>query len=179
MTGVAAVYGQALYDLAKSEDLDRALLQELTVLQESFTQEPGFLGLLAAPNLSKQERCGILDEALGGRVHPYLLNFLKILTEKGYPRHFGDCCRAYRGLYNRDNGILPVQAVTAVPLSDAQAERLTAKLSAITGKTVELTNRVDPEVLGGVRLDYDGKRVDDTVAHRLDAVRSLLKNTVL
>ena len=39
--------------------------------------------------------------------------------------------------------------------------------------------RVDPQVLGGVRLDYDGKRLDDTVSHRLDAVRRLLKNTVL
>ena len=64
-------------------------------------------------------------------------------------------------------------------LSPAQAEKLTAKLCQITGKQVKLHNRVDPQVLGGVRLDYDGKRLDDTVSHRLDAVRSLLKDTVL
>ena len=60
-----------------------------------------------------------------------------------------------------------------------QAAKLSNKLAAITGKTIELQNRVDPGCLGGVRLDYDGKRVDGTVASRLDAVRSLLKNTVL
>ncbi len=179
MTEAGNVYGQALYDLAKSEDLSAPILQELKALEESFSQEPEFLRLLAAHNLSKAERCGILDDTLGGKVHPYVLNFLKILTEKGYSKHFGDCCKAYRGFYNQDNGILPVTAVTAVALSPEQAEKLTAKLSAQTGKTVELTNRVDPETLGGVRLDYDGKRVDDTVAHRLDAVRGLLKNTVL
>ena len=48
-----------------------------------------------------------------------------------------------------------------------------------SGKTIELVCRVDPSVLGGMRLDYDGKRVDDTVAHRMDAVRNMLKNTVL
>ncbi len=179
MTQVGSVYGQALYDLAKSEELTAPILQELTALQESFDQEPEFLRLLAAPNLSKAERCGVLEKAFGGKVHPYVLNFLKILTEKGYPRHFGDCVKAYRGLYNEDNGILPVTAVTAVALTAAQAEKLRAKLSSLTGKTVELCNRVDPDILGGVRLDYDGKRVDDTVAHRLDAVRGLLKNTVL
>ncbi len=179
MTQVGNVYGQALYDLAKSEALSEQILQELIVLDASFSQEPDFLRLLAAPNLSKAERCGILDQTLGGKVHPYVLNFLKILTEKGYPRHFGDCCKAYRALYNEDNGILPVTAVTALPLNGAQSEKLTAKLSALTGKTVELYNRVEPDVLGGVRLDYDGKRVDDTVSHRLDAVRGLLKNTVL
>ena len=67
----------------------------------------------------------------------------------------------------------------SVPLNQAQTQKLTAKLSELTGKTVQLTNHVDPEILGGVRLDYDGKRLDDTVSHRLEAVRSLLRNTVL
>ena len=53
------------------------------------------------------------------------------------------------------------------------------KLTQITGKTVELQNKVDPAVLGGVRLDYDGKRVDGTVQSRLDSVRDLLKNTTI
>jgi len=66
-----------------------------------------------------------------------------------------------------------------VPLDKAQTAKLTAKLEKITGKTVELTSRTDPACLGGVRLDYDGKRVDGTVQNRLDAIRSLLKNTVL
>ena len=46
-------------------------------------------------------------------------------------------------------------------------------------KQIKLLNKVDPTVLGGVRLDFDGKRLDDTVSHRLDAIRSLLDNTVL
>jgi F-type H+-transporting ATPase subunit delta len=112
-------------------------------------------------------------------VQPYVLNFLKILTEKGYMRHFPHCCDAYRECYNRDHGILVVTAVTAVPLTAAQQTKLTDKLSGITGKTIDLHNRVDPDVLGGVRLDYDGKRLDDTVAHRLSAIHGVLKNTVL
>jgi len=42
-----------------------------------------------------------------------------------------------------------------------------------------LTNRVDPDVLGGVRLDFDGKCVDDTLSHRLDSIRNMLNHTVL
>lgn len=179
MTQAGSVYGEALYDLAKSEGLSHRILQELEVLAESFRREPEFLRLLSAPNVSKAERCAVLDASFEGKVHPYVLNFLKLLTEKGYARHFADCCAAYRTHYNLDNGILPVRAVTAVPLNQAQTQKLTAKLSELTGKTVQLTNHVDPEILGGVRLDYDGKRLDDTVSHRLEAVRSLLRNTVL
>ena len=179
MTDAGSVYGLALYDLAQSEGLSEQILQELDAMRQGFAAEPEFLKLLSTPALSKQERCMILDESFWGKVQPYLLNFLKILTEKGYIRHFFHCCDAYRDQYNRDHGILPVTAVTAVPLTEDQQKRLASKLETITGKTVELHSRIDPTCLGGVRLDYDGKRVDDTVAHRLDAVRGLLKNTVL
>ena len=179
MTQVGSVYGEALYALALEESLSKQILEELSVLEQSFRAEPDFIRLLGTPNLSVQERCKILDDSFRGKVQPYVLNFLKILTEKGYMRHFFDCCKAYEESYNRDNGILPVTAITAVSLNPAQAEKLTEKLCQITGKQVQLQNKVDPEVLGGVRLDYDGKRLDDTVSHRLDAVRSLLRSTVL
>ena len=179
MTQVGNVYGEALYDLARSENLDSQILAEITALKESFTQEPDFLRLMAAPNVPKEERCQILDSSFREKVHPYVLNFLKILTEKGYPRHFSDCCTAYRNRYNQDHGILPVRAVTAVALTESQSARLCEKLQTITGKAIELTNRVEPGVLGGVRLDYDGKQLDDTVSHRLDSIRSMLNTTVL
>ena len=179
MTEVGSVYGEALYELAKSENLSEVISKELAALQESFRQEPDFIRLLSAPNLTKQERCRILDDSFRGTVQPYVLNFLKILTEKGYMRHFDHCANAYMARYNQDNGILCVTAVTAVPLTAEQADKLTGKLSRITGKKIELDNRIDPKCLGGVRLDYDGKRLDDTVSHRLDSIRDLLKTDVL
>ena len=179
MTQAANTYAQALYDLAKDENLGKTILEELNVLKEVFAQNPQYSKLLSAPDIPKQERCGVLDEAFRGKVHPYVLNFLKILTEKGYIRQFPDCCDAYRGFYNEDNGILVVKAQSAVALTDAQKQKLTEKLSATTGKTVDLQCSIDPAALGGLRLSYDGKQVDGTVKSRLDAIGKLLKNTVL
>ena len=179
MTQIGNVYGEALYGLARDEGMAKAILEELSVLKESFLREPAFLQLLSAPNLSKQERCGILETSIRGKVHTYVLSFLKILTEKGNISHFSECCAAYKKLYNRDNGILPVTAVSAVALTEAQRAKLTDKLSRLTGKTIDLACRVDPSGLGGKRLDYDGKQLDDTVAHRLDSVRSLLQSSIL
>ena len=179
MTDVGSVYGEALYELAKEDGLTHSIAEQLRILRDSFRQEPEFIRLLSAPNLPKAERCQILDNCFRDKVHPYLLNFMKILTEKGYMRHFSDCADAYMERYNQDNGILPVTAITAVPLREDQSTRLTEKLSRITGKKVSLINRVDAQVMGGVRLSYDGRCLDDTVSHRLDSIRDLLKNTVL
>ena len=179
MTQAANTYAQALYDLAKDEGLGGRILEELSLLKDVFTQNPQYSKLLSAPDLPKQERCGILDQAFRGRVHPYVLNFLKILTEKGYIRQFPDCCDAYRGFYNNDNGILVVKAVSAVVLTEAQRQKLTAKLEATTGKKIDLQCSVDAASLGGLRLSYDGKQVDGTVKTKLDSIGKLLKNTVL
>ena len=179
MSQIGNAYAQGLYTLAKEEDLTKQILDQLDTLNTAFLQEPDFLRLLTAPNLSKQERCAVLDDSFRGKVHPYVLNFMKILTEKGYMRHFSDCCRSYTEQFNEDNGIVEVCAVTAVALTQEQAQKLTRMLESKLGKTVALKNRIDPEVLGGVRLDYKGKRVDGTVKNRLDSVAALLKNTVL
>ena len=179
MTEVGTVYGESLYELAKEENLTQQIGEELKVLSISFRQEPEFIRLLSSPNLTKAERCQILDDSFRGKIHGYLLNFLKILTEKNYVRYFFDCCEAYTQRFHQDNGILSVTAVTAVALTPAQTEKLTEKLSRITGKKIELQNRIDSSCLGGVRLDYDGQRLDDTIAHRLGAIRDLLKTDVL
>lgn len=179
MTQIGINYGQALYALAKDEQLDTVILEQLQVLDTAFSQEPDFLRLLATPELSKEERCALIDESFRERLHPYVRNFLKVLTEKGCARSFGDCCKAYRRQYNEDHDILCVHVVTAVALSQAQNEKLTKKLEKVTGKTVQLQLRVDPDCLGGIRLDYDGKRVDGTVKNRLDSLRSQLNDTIL
>ena len=180
MTEVGTVYGQALYDLAKSEGLSKEIWQELATLQHCICVEnPDYLKLLSTPSLTKQERCRILDDSFRSKVQPYLLNFLKILTEKGHIRHFSDCCMAYRDMYYQDQGILLVEAVTTSPLTIEQTERLTQKLVSVTGKQVELQVKIDPSCLGGICLTYDGKQVDDTLSARLDAMGKLLKNTVL
>ena len=179
MTQAANTYAQALYGLAKDEGLAERILEELSALKAVFAETPQYSRLLSAPDVPKQERCGILDEAFRGRVHPYVLNFLKILTEKGYVRHFPQCCDAYRGFYNEDNGILVVNVQSAVALTDQQIGKLTGKLAAATGKRIDLHCSVDPAVLGGLCLRYDGKQVDGTVQNRLDAIGKLLKNTVL
>ena len=96
MTEVATTYGQAMYDLARDEGLAQDLLAQLKALDESLCSEPGFVQLLSTPNIPKEERVRILDDSFRGKLHPYVLNFLKVLTEKGYMRHFSGCCQYYR-----------------------------------------------------------------------------------
>ena len=180
MTEVAKMYGGSLYDLAAEEGLTESILAQLDEVTALMDQNPDWLRLLSQPNIPKAERCALLHTALAENgVEPYLLNFLKLLCENGYLGHLKGAAQEYRSRYNADHGILQVTAVTAAPLTEAQVKALTEKVQAMTGKQVDLTVKLDKKVLGGIRLDMDGKRLDGTVRTRLDNIGSRIENTVL
>ena len=171
MTETARMYGGSLYDLAAEEGLETRILGELDEAVALFKASPEYLHLLSTPSIPKKERCGLLDEALRGQVHLYVLNFLKILCEKGTLRELPGCARAYRVRYNQAHGILEATDISDVPLNEQQLSALHTKLESLTGKTIDLKTKVDAKVLGGIRLDIEGTELDGTVQNRLASLR--------
>ena len=155
MTELAKRYGGSLYELAAEESLTEPILQELTLVESSCKQEPQYLRLLQTPSIPKKERCGLLDKAFEG-MHPYVVNFLKILCEEDLLGELSGCLEAYRERYNADHGIMEATVTSAVPLSAEEREKLLNKLQAKTGKLIRMTEKTDPSVLGGLRLDLAG-----------------------
>ena len=102
--------------------------------------------------------------AFGAGVHVYVLNFLKILCGKSALGMAAGCLQEYKALLYEARGILPVQAVSAVPLDEAQRRALCDSLA----------QKTDPSVLGGVKLRYEGLELDGTAAGRLAALRRAL-----
>ena len=175
MTKTEQVYGGSLYELALEEGLSRDLLIQLDQVIAVFDENPDYWRFLSTLSIPRDERCKALDEALKGKVHPYLLNFIKILCENGTVDRLKGCAAAYRRRYNEDNGIVEVCAVTAVDMSEALRKQLIAKLEKALDKRVALTCKVDPACMGGVRLELPGRQLDGTVRHRLEDIGKLLK----
>ena len=179
MTKMEQVYGGSLYDLAKEEGLTEQIYTELQQVIAIFDGAPDYWRFLQTLSIAKDERCKALDEALGGRIQPYLLNFLKILCENGTVGGLKGCAQEYRRRYNEDHNIVEVRATTAVEMKPQLREALQEKLQTLLGKTVELTFKVDPACMGGVLLELPGKQMDGTIKHRLDALGAALKNAAV
>lgn len=174
MTELAREYGEGLYALTREEKMETDVLSQLQLLKGCFREQPEFLRLLSNMSISKEERVGILDRTLRSQVHLYLLNFLKILCERGALSEFEGCEAAYRAQYNQDHGVLEAIVTTGAPLNEAQRERLKEKLAKMTGKQVDLHEKVDPSVIGGVLLEMNGQRYDNTLRHRLQAIHQAM-----
>ncbi len=174
MTAAEKEYGTALYELAAEEHCEDDVYEGLMCVCEAFKCEPAYISLVQNPALPKEERLRLLEEALGTGIHVYAANFLKILCEKSALGLLKGCLEEFRSCLYEARGILPVEATSAVPLDAAQQEALKKRLAAKTGKTILLENVVDPTLLGGVRLRFEGMEVDGTAAGRLAAMRRVL-----
>lgn len=173
MTALEKEYGDALYSLAVEENCPDEVLEGLSLAVTAFQANPGYLTLVQNPALPKEERLELLDKAFQG-VHPYVLHLLKLLCERSALALAPGALEQFKSLLYAQRGILPVEAISAVPLTEAQQEALKDKLSAKTGKTILLETKLDPSVLGGVKLRYEGKELDGTAAGRLTALRRAL-----
>lgn len=174
MTEIAKAYGDTLYDLAVECGDVEQLLDEIATLRQAFEENPQFITLMNTPTMAKAERVGVVEETFGGKIHIYLLNFLKIIADNGTAREFIDTAKQFRNRYNWDNGIVMATVITAVPLTEAQESSLVNKLNTVTGKHVHLDKKVDPRCVGGVRLLMDGVQLDGTVQNKLDTIRARL-----
>ena len=173
MTALEKEYGDALYSLAAEENFLDEALEDLSLAVTAFRENPGYLKLVQNPALPKEERLELLDKAFEG-IHPSVRNFLKLLCERSALTLASGALEQFKSLLYAQRGILPVEAVSAVPLTREQQEALRDKLAAKTGKTILLENTLDPSLLGGIKLRYEGKELDGTAAGRLAALRRVL-----
>ena len=150
------------------------MYEALQTVSDLFETYPDYLKVLTTPSIGLPDKQKTVRAVFEGRVHPYLLNFLLLLTEKRRIGLIHEMAEAYRDLYYLEAGICAVTAVTAIPLDEAQMEKLKNKMAGVTGKQIVLKNQVDPSVLGGVLVRVENKQIDDTIKNRLNELTTRL-----
>lgn len=178
MTNLAREYGEGLYELAREEELRPMIHEQLMDISALLKQEPDFIRLLCSRAVERTQRLKVVDDTFADRVHPYVTNFMKLLVQKEHFDAFLLCCEWFHQRYNDDYGIVEARVTSAVPLTEEQRAALRVKLSGISGKQVSLIESIDKAVLGGIRVEMDGRRYDNTIQDRLGRLRVSLTRGV-
>ncbi len=161
-------YAISLYEVAQEEGSIPGMLEELTAIVQVARETPAFLKMLQTPSIALEDKKKVLMQTFGGKINPYLLNFLMLITEKGRIGGLLEMQEAYKQRYYDEQGICEVLATTAVPMDEALTEKLRVKLEKITGKTVILLTKVDASILGGVVLKLGNEQIDTSVKAKLN-----------
>ncbi len=179
MTSTAEIYGDSLYALAEEENIADALLSEINDVDAIIKANPDYLRILREPSIAKTDRLKLIDEAFSGKIHTYLLNFIKILCENGTINELPSCVRQFTKRYNEANGISEAYVTSAVELSDDQKESLRRKLEDISGRKIILIEKVDINTVAGLKVELDGKQFDGTVSRRIKTIRKQVSDIIV
>ena len=164
------MYARALYDAAKENGRVEQVREELRDFVESQREVPELRELLRNPQVDHRVKASALEELLGGE-EELVRNFLLLLAEKNRAGEVEEIARDFERLVAEGEGILDVEVTTAVELSDEEAREVIEQIEKASGRKVEATRNVDPDLIGGLVLQVGSLRLDASVRGRLNRLR--------
>jgi F-type H+-transporting ATPase subunit delta len=170
------MYARALFEAARDANRLEQVREALDDFVEAQRQVPELRELLRNPQIDHRAKAAALEELLGGD-EQLVRNFLLLLAEKNRAGDIEEIAREFDRLVAQAEGILNVELTTAVELSDEEARGVVSQIEKASGRKVEATQRVDPDLIGGIVLQAGSLRLDASVRGRLDQLRHELKGS--
>jgi F-type H+-transporting ATPase subunit delta len=170
MEEIATVYARSLFEVAREQDKLDVVREQLGAFADALSETRELQVFLFSPYFSTQEKKDGLERAVTG-ADPVVMNFLELLIEKHRtPATFRIRAR-YDALWEEENRLLPVQITSAVQLDEAIVKQLGDRISEQTGRKVELSSSVEPDILGGIVVRVGNSVLDASVRNRLEQLR--------
>lgn len=174
MDSVAMRYATGLFELAKEENAVTKYGEDLSLVADVFKDQDVF-GFFNHYNVNRDTKMNLLDQAFKSEVSEYVLNFLKLLIDKGRIGQCKDIILAYQKLTNDYLGIKEGILYTAKPLSASEVEEIVNAVSKSMDCKVVLKTIIDESLIGGVKVVVGNHVIDGSIKNKL----SLLKNELL
>jgi len=170
MEEIATVYARSLFEVALDQDKLDLVREELGAFADALSETQELQVFFFSPYFSSQEKKDGLARAVTG-ADEAVLNFLQLLIEKHrMPAIFRIRAR-FDALWEEENRLLPVQITSAVELDKSTVKDLGDRISEQTGRTVELSSSVEPDILGGIVVQVGNSVLDASIRNRLDQLR--------
>jgi F-type H+-transporting ATPase subunit delta len=176
MERVARPYARALFDLAGTDEVKNQVRRELDQIVATILNHPELRNFLWHPQVSYQAKADLLERVFKAETSELTMHFLLVVASKGRETSLEAIAAQYKVLWDRQQGRQEVEVRTAVALTEAEQKELTQTLSRVTGKTVDLSITVTPELLGGLVVRMGDRVLDGSVARKLARLGERLRN---
>ena len=170
MEELAQVYSHALFEVAQEHGVVDDVRDQLGQFADELDGNRDLQVFLFSPYFSSQEKKDGIRKVVDDADERFL-NFLELLAERHRMPAIFRIRRAYDALWREENKLLPVTVTSAIELDEGLVEGLGERIEEQTGKKVELTSRVDPDVLGGLVLQVGNMVLDASIRNRLEQLR--------
>lgn len=159
-----------MFDAAKEEGRLQEVAQELADFSAAVGEVPELRAVLRNPELDPATKAAVVGDVIGD-ADELLRNFMQLAAEKGRIGEIQEIARELDRLLAVEEGRLDVELTTAFELSDEEASAILEQIQEASGRKVEATRKVDPDLIGGFVLQAGSMRVDASVRGRIQGLR--------
>jgi F-type H+-transporting ATPase subunit delta len=170
MEEIAEVYARALFEVAKEHDLLDRVHDELGEFAKALADDRTLQVFLFSPYFSSQEKREGVKRIVSDADERFV-NFLELLAERHRMPALFRIKREFDALWAEENQLLPVTVTSAIELDEGLIKEIGERIQEQTGRKVELSSNVDPDVLGGLMVRVGNMVLDGTVRNRLERLR--------
>ncbi len=170
MEEIAQVYARSLFEVAKEHDKLDVVRDQLGEIADAVAEQHDLQVFFFSPYFSTDEKVDGLQRALED-ADEAVLNFLELLIEKHRMPALFRIRREFEALWEEENRLLPVQVTSAIELDESTVRQIGDAIGEQTGRRIELTSEVDPDILGGIVLRVGNSILDASIRNRLEKLR--------
>ena len=170
MEEIASVYARSLFEVAKEQDKLDKVREELGEFADAVDGTRELQVFFFSPYFSTAEKQDGLDKAVSG-ADETLVNFLKLLIENHRTPVIFRVRREFERLWQEENKLLPVTVTSAVELDKGTVKQIGDRIAEQTGRKVDLSANVEPEILGGLVVRVGNSILDASIRNRLEQLR--------
>lgn len=170
MEEIAKVYSEALFDVAKEKGQLDVVREQLGQFADAVGEDHDLQVFFFSPYFSSAEKREGIAKAVSD-ADPELVNFLELLAEKHRMPALFRIRSRFDELWDIENERLEVTVTSAIDLDPSVVESIGAEIEKKTGKTIQLTSKVDDTIIGGLVLRVGNRVLDASVRNRLDKLR--------
>ena len=170
MEEIAQVYARSLFEVAKEHDKLDVVRDQLGEIADAVAEQHDLQVFFFSPYFSTDEKVDGLQRALEDPDEA-VLNFLELLIEKHRMPALFRIRREFEALWEEENRLLPVQVTSAIELDESTVRQIGDAIGEQTGRRIELTSEVDPDILGGIVLRVGNSILDASIRNRLEKLR--------
>jgi ATP synthase F1 delta subunit len=170
MADAARVYAEALFEAGKDKGKLDALQAQLSQFADAVDRDRDLQVFFFSPYLSSADKQEGIERAISG-AEPELINFLELLIDKHRMPEIFRIRRELDELWKRENRRIDVTVTSAVELDPAVVAKIGQEVERQTGEEVDLSSRIDNEILGGIVLQVGNMVLDASIRSRLEKLR--------
>jgi F-type H+-transporting ATPase subunit delta len=172
---IGEVYAQALINEAQKQNALAEVTDDVRGIGQLLRENKAFLGFTQALTIGEEERLRSLDKIFSGRVHPLTLQVLLSISRRDRLMFLNGFVSGFEAILKKMGGHIDAAIVSAKELSPAVVDRVKQGVGKSLGKTVDVTVKVDPSLIGGMTLTIGDTLIDGSVATQLEKLKEQLK----